>query len=165
MLSLKFLYKNPVGNLITNEKFSSSGIIVRANTDPNLEDDPQRAEYVRSIPKALLYKKLLLQGYLVSPKVLKQIENFEVRHNDLWLITYPKSGTTWTEEILSLIYNDGNIKKVKGKLLPSRVPHLEVGPPLGHMRWLKNLKSPRLLATHLPINCIPKQLKQTKCKV
>jgi hypothetical protein len=27
------------------------------------------------------------------------------------------------------------------------------------------LKSPRLLATHLPINCIPKQLKQTKCKV
>lgn len=165
MLSLKFLYKNPVGSLITNEKLSNNSAIVRAILDPNLEDDPQRAEYVRSIPKALLYKNFLLQGYLVSPKVLKKIENFEVRHNDVWLITYPKSGTTWTEEILSLIYNNGDLKKVKEKLLPTRVPHLEVGRPLGHMRWLNNLKSPRLLATHLPIDCIPKQLKQTKCKI
>ena len=165
MFSLKFLYSNPIGKLLLNEKLSNNSIVIRAKNDAELDKDPQRAEYVRSIPRALLYKNLLLQGYLVYPKFLKKIENFEIRADDLWLCTYPKSGTTWTEEILSLIYNDGNIDKVKDKLLAARVIHFEVGPPVGHSRWLKRLKSPRLLATHLPATHIPYQLRQSKCKV
>lgn len=165
MFSLKFLYTNPIGKLLINDKLSKDSVVIRAKNDPELDADPQKAEYVRSIPRALLFKNLLLQGYLVYPKFLKKVENFEVRADDLWLATYPKSGTTWTEEILSLIYNDGNIEKVKNKLLAARVIHFEVGAPVGHSRWLKKMKSPRLLATHLPATHIPHQLKQSKCKV
>ncbi|CAG2118333.1 unnamed protein product [Medioppia subpectinata] len=165
MLSLKFLYSNPLGKLLMNDKISKNSLIIRAENEPNLDSDPQRSQYVRSIPKALLYKDLLLQGYLVYPKFLKKIENFEVRADDLWLATYPKSGTTWTEEILSLIYNNGDIDRVKDVLLARRVVHFEVGRPVGHSRWLKKLKTPRLLATHLPATHIPTQLKHSKCKI
>ncbi|CAG2168119.1 unnamed protein product [Oppiella nova] len=165
MFSLKFLYSNPLGKLILNEKISKNSLVIRAENEPNLDSDPQRSQYVRSIPKALLYRDLLLQGYLVYPKFLKKIDNFEVRADDLWLATYPKSGTTWTEEILSLIYNNGDIDKVKDVLLVQRVVHFEVGRPVGHSRWLKKLKSPRLMATHLPASHIPSQLQQSKCKI
>ncbi|XP_054154337.1 sulfotransferase 1B1-like [Oppia nitens] len=165
MISLKFLYNNPLGKLFTNDKISKNSVVILAETDPDLDSDQQRAQYVRSIPKALLFKNLLLQGYLVNPKFLKKIDNFQIKSDDLWLATYPKSGTTWTEEIISLIYNNGDIDKVKDKLLATRVVHFEVGPPLGHSRWLKKLKSPRLLATHLPVTHIPSQLKQSKCKI
>ncbi|PRD39239.1 UNVERIFIED_CONTAM: Sult1b1 [Trichonephila clavipes] len=76
-----------------------------------------------------------------------------------------RRGTTWSEEIVSLIYNDGNPNKVKNKLLNYRVEHLEVGRPIGHLRHLRKLKSPRLMATHLPLPLIPKRLRQGKCKV
>ena len=37
-----------------------------------------------------------------------QILDFEVRPDDIWIITYPKCGTTWTQEIVWHIMNDVN---------------------------------------------------------
>lgn len=74
-------------------------------------------------------------------------------------------GTTWTEEIVSLVYHDGDPDAVRNKLLAYRVEHLEVGRPLGHLRHLRKLPSPRLMATHLPLPLIPKQLRQGNSKV
>ena len=31
------------------------------------------------------------------PEVAKKIYNFKVRPDDIWIITYPKCGTTWTQ--------------------------------------------------------------------
>lgn len=166
-LSIKFLYQNPIGRQLTKERLGRAKYagIWYAKDDPHLDRDPQLEEYITSIPNALRYRGLLLQGYLVYAKVLRAIEAFEVRPDDVWLITYPKSGTTWTEEILSLIRAKGDVKAVGKKLIHERVPHLEVGKPLGHVRWLKNLPGPRLLATHLPLEYIPAQLRATKAKV
>lgn len=171
MLSLKFLYNNPLGSLVTGwRKHREKGgttcsEVVPADKDPTLDLDPLRAAYVCSIPRAQWFRGVLLQGYLVHPNILQNLDDFDVRNDDVFIITYPKSGTTWTEEIVSLIYNDGNPNKVKNKLLAYRVEHLEVGRPIGHMRHLRKLKSPRLMATHLPLSLIPKQLRQAKCKI
>ncbi|XP_035217588.1 sulfotransferase family cytosolic 1B member 1-like [Stegodyphus dumicola] len=170
MLSLKFLYNSPLGSFVTGwrkkkREGKSGKEIVLADQDPTLDMDPLRAAYIRSIPRAQWFKGVLLQGYLVHPNILQGLDDFEVRDDDVFIITYPKSGTTWTEEIVSLIYNDGNPNKVKNKLLNYRVEHLEVGRPIGHMRHLRKLKSPRLMATHLPLPLIPKQLRQGKCKI
>lgn len=73
-------------------------------------------------------------------------------------------GTTWTEEIASLVKYNGDVDKVKREL-HWRVIHMEVGRPFFHIRFMNNLKSPRLLATHLPYHLLPDQLKEGKGKV
>lgn len=163
MLSLKMMYESPLGALITNLINKSDKYNFFAS--PSDVDDPLQAEYIRSIPRCQRYKGVLLQGYLVPPSVLQGIEDFEIKPDDVFVISYPKSGTTWTEEILSLIYNDGDVKKVENKSLISRVEHLEVGRPFGHLCHLKKRKSPRLMATHLPYRLLPKELREAKCKV
>lgn len=166
MLSLKFLYNNPLGTLITNISSKKENNIDRVIPYSEVTtNDPYLDEYLSNIPKAQLYKGIWLQGYLVPPNVLEGVENFEIRSDDVFVITYPKSGTTWTEEILSLIYNDGDVKKVENTLLNYRVEHLEVGRVFCHLRHLKNLKSPRLMATHLPLQLLPKQLRRPRCKI
>lgn len=171
MLSLKFLYNNPLGSLLTGfrEKVDKNGgdrsMIIPANKDPTLDSDPLRASYVLSIPRAQWFRGVLLQGYMVPSSILRGLDDFEIREDDIFIVTYPKSGTTWTEEIVSLVMNDGDLSKVKDKLLIYRVEHLEVGRPIGHLKHLRKLKSPRLMATHLPLPLIPKQLRQAKCKI
>ncbi|XP_022245700.1 sulfotransferase family cytosolic 1B member 1-like isoform X2 [Limulus polyphemus] len=169
MLSVKFLYNTPLSSLInatrSKTKTEKENQVISAEKYPLLDNDPVKAAYVRCIPKAQFYKDVLLQGYFVPPYILQGLEEFEVRPDDIFIITYPKSGTTWTEEIVSLIFNDGDTKKVQNKLLFYRVHHLEVGRPIGHFRYLRKVKSPRLMATHLPLNCIPRQLRQSRCKI
>ncbi|XP_076305756.1 sulfotransferase 1B1-like isoform X2 [Tachypleus tridentatus] len=169
MLSLKLLYNTPLGNFFsaTRSKTMSEkeDQVIPAEKYPFLDSDPVKAAYVRSIPKSQFYRNVLLQGYFVPPSILQGLADFEVRPDDVFIITYPKSGTTWTEEIVSLIFNDGDTKKVQNKLLIYRVHHLEVGRPIGHFRYLQKLKSPRFMATHLPLNCIPRQLQQAHCKI
>lgn len=164
MLSLKFLYTSPLGSLVTGWRRKSKGKQVRGEI-PDLTEDPVRAAYVKSIPRAQWFGGVLLQGYLVHQDVLRGIEDFEIRDDDVFIVTYPKSGTTWTEEIVSLVHHDGDPNAVRNKLLAYRVEHLEVGRPVGHLRHLRKLRSPRLMATHLPLSLIPKQLRQGKCKI
>ncbi|GBL67760.1 Sulfotransferase 1 family member D1, partial [Araneus ventricosus] len=76
-----------------------------------------------------------------------------------------RTGTTWIEELVSLIYNDGEPSKVKKKMLKHRVRHLEFDRTIDHLQRLRQVKSPRLLATHLPLPLIPKSLRQGKCKI
>ncbi|KFM74422.1 Sulfotransferase family cytosolic 1B member 1, partial [Stegodyphus mimosarum] len=166
MLSLKLLYKSPLAALLTGWKKKKKGVVVRALDDPDLEKDPLRAEYVKSIPEAQLYRGVLLQGYLIPTDLLEGLDDISIRKDDVFIITYPKSGTTWTEEIVSLIYKGGDVSKVEKELLFNRVHHLEVGRPIGHLRFLQKLRSPRLIATHLPLPLLPRQLKRyPKCKI
>lgn len=172
--SIEFLYENPIGRFFLNEEGLSiwtgirspykKNIISLASEDPDLLSDELRASYVLSIPRCKLYKGLLMQGYLVSPKFMRRLNSFQIRSDDLFICSYPRSGTTWTEEIVSCVASklDSNFMK---KPVHDRVHHLEAGRTFGQQSFLDGLKSPRLMGTHLPLTHCPDQLKALKCKV
>ncbi|CAK9303303.1 unnamed protein product [Gordionus sp. m RMFG-2023] len=145
--------------LFDNRYTNDINVLLRGESDNIFKN------YIQAIPKIQMYKGILLQGFLVPQKLIKGLEGLQIRPDDIIIASYPKSGTTWTEEIVSILYNNGNLEKIKSKNLIDRVIHLEVGRPLFPLTFLNNLKSPRLLATHLPFHLLPAQVRDLKCKI
>lgn len=53
-----------------------------------------------------------------------KIKNFTIKSDDTWLVSFPKTGTTWTQEMIWLISNDLDFKGAE-QLLDERFPFLE----------------------------------------
>ncbi|XP_075045789.1 sulfotransferase 2B1-like [Mixophyes fleayi] len=89
-------------------------------------------------------------------------KEFQTRDDDVFNVTFPKSGTTWLQEILTIIYSNGDPTPAKTMYSWDRVPWLEQH--LGRQK-LENRPSPRLITTHLPIQLFPQTFYNTKAKV
>ncbi|XP_077970071.1 sulfotransferase 1 family member D1-like isoform X2 [Styela clava] len=50
---------------------------------------------------------------------------FQIRDDDVFIATYPKSGTTWMQQIVWLICNNADTNVAEDKPLSSRIPFLE----------------------------------------
>ena len=80
----------------------------------------------------------------------------------IYLTSFP-SGTTWIQEIVWQIFNEGQIKSTHAR---ERVPFLERAThPRAEHPDINNLPGPRILKAHLPYNIIPKSTNEdNKCK-
>jgi len=90
-------------------------------------------------------------------------KEFGAKDGDVFVVTYPRSGTTWTEQMVHLLVNKG----VQGEQrLTDAVPWLETLPhrPNGMLEFLKTLPPRRLFTSHLPYPLIP-SLKDTTAKI
>ncbi|CAH1229554.1 SULT1C2 [Branchiostoma lanceolatum] len=97
-------------------------------------------------------------------------ESFEVRDDDVFIAAYCKSGTTWTQQIVSLVCADGDISEVSKVPLMVRSPwfetlDLQTGEPVPKLLEKAPLSSPRLIKIHLPYNMLPQQVKDGKGKI
>ncbi|XP_062993336.1 sulfotransferase 1C1-like isoform X2 [Elgaria multicarinata webbii] len=96
------------------------------------------------------------------------IENFQARPDDLVISTYPKAGTTWTQEIVDLVLNGGDVEKAQRSPVHVRIPFLEIcsPPPMpSGVDSLVNAPSPRVIKTHLPYQLVPKSFWEKNCKM
>ncbi|KAF6270082.1 sulfotransferase family 1C member 2 [Rhinolophus ferrumequinum] len=58
-----------------------------------------------------------------------QIQNFEAKPDDLLICTYPKSGTTWIQEIVDMIEQNGDVEKCQRAIIQHRHPFIEWARP------------------------------------
>ncbi|XP_059263851.1 sulfotransferase 1C1 [Mustela nigripes] len=87
-----------------------------------------------------------------------KIWNFQAKPDDLLIASYAKSGTTWTQEIVDMIQNDGDVQKCQRANTFDRHPFIEwtLPPPLNSgLDLASKMPSPRTLKTHLPAQLLP----------
>ncbi|XP_046590004.1 luciferin sulfotransferase [Neodiprion lecontei] len=110
-------------------------------------------------------------------KLADAIENFQVRDDDVWVCSFPKTGTTWSQEMVWCIANDLDYERAKVPLtdrfpyfdisahgdFPAMVeanPGIQVPSQLvDSFNYTANVPSPRFIKTHLPFNLLPRQLR------
>lgn len=51
--------------------------------------------------------------------------NFEARPDDIWVVTFPRSGTTWTQELVWLVANNLDFDTAREIPLTQRFPFFE----------------------------------------
>ncbi|TMS21876.1 Sulfotransferase family cytosolic 2B member 1 [Larimichthys crocea] len=110
-----------------------------------------------------VYKGVYMPANLYTPQSLKYYEEFSFRPDDIIIATYPKSGTTWMQEIVPLIMSGGDPASVE--TLPNwrRVPWMEVDNTC--KLNLEQRPSPRILSTHFQYAMMPPSFSEIKPKV
>ncbi|KAJ7986032.1 hypothetical protein DPEC_G00346610 [Dallia pectoralis] len=101
-------------------------------------------------------------GHLHTQDSLNYAINFPFRDTDTLIATYPKSGTTWMQGIVTAIENRGD-------------PHLsKTVPNWTRAPWLEQYYSPgvleashghRIITTHLPYQLLANALQDSKAKI
>ncbi|XP_065272615.1 sulfotransferase 2B1-like [Emys orbicularis] len=105
---------------------------------------------------------IALPGHLHTQESLRFASSFQFRDSDVVIVTYPKSGTTWMQEILTLIHSKGDLEPAK------TIPNWARAPWLEHTYFkdlLQETRGPRLITTHLPCQVLAPALRKSKAKV
>nr|XP_046232942.1 sulfotransferase 2B1-like [Scatophagus argus] len=110
-----------------------------------------------------VYKGVYVPSSVYPPHSLKYYEEFSFRPDDIIIATYPKSGTTWMQEIVPLIMNGGDPASVETLPNWERVPWLEACNSCSLN--LEQRPSPRMFATHFQYNLMPSSFFEIKPKV
>ncbi|KAF5307586.1 hypothetical protein FQR65_LT18385 [Abscondita terminalis] len=105
-----------------------------------------------------------------TQEMLKNVKQLQIRDSDVFLLGYPKSGTTWAQEMIWLILNDLDYKGAKA-FVDERVPVLEMSVvPVeeqhdkqlechwNSIEFAKKMKDPRCMKTHLKWDLLPKDI-------
>ncbi|XP_065218897.1 luciferin sulfotransferase-like [Planococcus citri] len=105
------------------------------------------------------------------------IRKMEIRDDDIWVCTFPKAGTTWTQEMVWCLANGQDHRAVQ-KHINQRFPFFEFSTlidfadtefpvPVNSVEDVEKLASPRFIKTHLPFNLLPEKLQNfsTNAKV
>ncbi|CAB1348322.1 unnamed protein product [Coregonus sp. 'balchen'] len=90
------------------------------------------------------YKDYVFAKDLFIAEYIDSLQTFEIRDSDIFLVTYPKSGTIWTQQIITSI-----CESEMGDVYPN---NLEMMPWLEYMEKRPDYSlrpNPRLFASHL----------------
>jgi len=112
----------------------------------------------------------------------KEVTEFEVREDDVWVSSFPKCGTTWTQEMVWNIVHGVDLETARKINLEERVPFFELTGiiekqhsegmdevagtgAVNSMQQVTLLTSPRVIKTHLSIDMLPRQVLEKRVKL
>nr|QNH68008.1 sulfotransferase-like protein 1 [Brachionus koreanus] len=91
-------------------------------------------------------------------KSLEKFKQFQVRQDDVWIVSFPKSGTTWVQELVYLIENECDFKKATQDSIENRSPFFDYPSP--GLKHIENIKTKRIIKTHLPHSFLPDEIEK-----
>ena len=109
-------------------------------------------------------------------KFMNRFAKWNLRQDDIYILSFPKNGTTWTQELVWCVNSNADMQTAKAVTMSERVPFLELPmvfnvlkdqlPSLKNDRleFMECMPSPRILETHLSLELLPHNLLDT-CKV
>ncbi|XP_050301971.1 sulfotransferase 1B1-like [Anthonomus grandis grandis] len=145
----------------------------------------ERTGFVQVGPKNYFFPS----GY---EKEAENFYNFELRPDDVFVATFPRSGTTWTQDMVWLLCNNLDYDKAAKIPLTERFPFLEfscfvhkdtkaeflqeneadpekykIVQEIDYPGWktLAKTDGQRFIKTHLPFSLLPPNLTRNGCKV
>jgi hypothetical protein len=122
-------------------------------------------ETLLRVQNAKMHNVIEVDGFTI-PEImsdnLERIKTLETRPDDVFIVTFPKSGTTWIQEMVYVIRHDCNFDKAYAEVLDTRVPFLEF--PLPGIDFINKMESPRSFKTHYPLSLLPENI-ENKSKV
>ncbi|KAG7158737.1 Sulfotransferase 1C4-like 3 [Homarus americanus] len=121
-------------------------------------------DLLRLSPGRWLYPRLYM-------KYADKLYNFEFKQSDVLVMTYPKCGTTWVQEVVWTMLNNPDLKHSKThQPIMYRSPFLELdmftdlaedGLEGVMIKLLETTPDPRTIKTHLPLSLMPSSLLNT----
>ncbi|XP_033124061.1 sulfotransferase 1C2A-like [Anneissia japonica] len=93
-------------------------------------------------------------------KHIEELQNFEIFEDDVVVMTSPKSGTTWMQEIISMLRYGCDAQKADQEYIENRWMFIDFP-----SQQPKVFSSTRLIKTHLPPRAIPAQMLAKKAKI
>ncbi|XP_025090214.1 sulfotransferase family cytosolic 1B member 1-like [Pomacea canaliculata] len=113
------------------------------------------------------HKPYVLEGWDLPPRGPRStnwkthiagLRSLELRDDDIFLLAYPKAGTHWLWEVLSML--------LQGKAQYDDRPKEQLMMEMSDLEKLEQTPSPRIFNSHLPFFMLPwKQMKEKKSKV
>lgn len=107
-------------------------------------------------------------------EISQQVKNLKIRSDDVFLCSYPRTGSTWLQEILWLLGNDLDFKKAESIVQQVRNPTLELSSLYfgdeelaewmtklmkgNSIDFVDQMKGRRFIKSHLPWHMLPDQL-------
>ncbi|XP_068098306.1 sulfotransferase 2B1-like [Hyperolius riggenbachi] len=110
-----------------------------------------------------MYKGVKFSPGSYSEESLNFAENeFQVQDDDVYIVTYPKSGTNWMIEILSLLKTNGDPNWCNNVPIWLRSPWYET---VEGQSQIKDVTPPRVLTSHLHYHIFAKSFFTSKAKI
>jgi len=123
----------------------------------------------------------VLPGNFVLPRkfsdIYEEIRELKVFEDDIWLVSYPRTGSTWAQEMIWLLGHNLDFEAAK-QMLQIRAPMIELSALYGedHEEWVsdafgntvetvRNMARPRFARSHLPWHLLPAELETVKPKI
>ncbi|KAK7801788.1 hypothetical protein U0070_027509 [Myodes glareolus] len=110
-----------------------------------------------------IFEGIRFPGFIHTLESLKAACAFQFQDTDVLLVTFPKSGTTWMQQVLSLIFCEGHLWPIYHLPNWSRMPWIE---QVSFSKLFPELRSswPRLFTSHLSAKLLAPALMKSKAK-
>ncbi|GIY63316.1 sulfotransferase 1C4 [Caerostris extrusa] len=117
-----------------------------AQQSENMEQTSEEPKY-----PLVKVRGLLLPEFFLLPDVVEKVIDYKPNKDDIFIVTYPKCGTTWTQFLVWEIMHKGAFPPSPNQMMFQHIPFLE----FTGLDPVKNLPKPRVMKTHLPFDLQP----------